>query len=241
VHADPPPLETTGLEGRRAAPGDAGSSAARRTAVAIPVRALEGAKSRLGAVLDAEERRELVELLLRRTVEAACATAGVDLVAVVSPDADALAVGVEAGAEPIVQRSSGLNPGVVEAREALRGRADRLLVLPADLPGITAADISALLALADAAGLAGGAPARNLPVVVLAPDRHGRGTNALLLDPPGVIEPAFGGDSRDAHAGLAAAAGAAYVEAAGLLELDLDTPDDLLLVEAIRPELIHAH
>ena len=211
------------------------SPTARRTAVVVPVRGLEGAKSRLGAVLDAEERRELVELLLRRTVVAALGATGVSLVAVVSPDADALAVGVEAGAEPIAQRSSGLNPGIIEARAVLDGRADRLLVLPADLPGITAEDVSTLLAAADAAATGGAA------VVALAPDRHGRGTNALLLDPPGVIEPNFGGDSRAAHAGLAAAAGAAYVEADGLLGLDLDTPDDLLLVEALRPEAIHAH
>jgi len=211
------------------------SRPARRTAVVVPVRALEGAKSRLGAVLDAEERRELVELMLRRTVEAACATVGVDLVAVVSPDPDALAAGLEAGAEPIAQRSSGLNPGIAEARTVLGGRADRLLVLPADLPGITPADIATLLAAADAAATDGG------PVVALAPDRHGRGTNALLLDPPDIIEASFGGDSREAHAGLAAAAGARYVEAEGVLELDVDTPDDLLLVEAIRPEALHAH
>lgn len=201
----------------------------------IPVRALEGAKSRLGAVLDAEERRELVALLLRRTVEAARAAAGVDVVAVVSPDPEALAVGRGEGAEGIAQRSSGLNPGIVEARQALGGRADRLLVLPADLPGVTPGDVEALLAAADRARVA------SVRVVVLAPDRHGRGTNALLLDPPGVIEPAFGGDSRPAHAGLAHAAGAVYVETPDLLELDLDTPDDLLMVEAIRPEALHVH
>lgn len=201
----------------------------------VPVRALEGAKSRLGAVLDAEERRELVELLLRQTIEAVRGAAGVDIVAVVSPDPDALAAGVEAGAEAIAQRSSGLNPGLVEAREALAGRAGRLLILPGDVPGMTAADVEALLAAADAAARTG------RPVVALAPDRHGRGTNALLLDPPGVIEPAFGGDSRDAHAGLAAAAGAAYIELPGLLELDVDTPDDLLLAEAVRPEALNAH
>ncbi len=212
----------------------AASPAPRRTAVVIPVRALEGAKSRLGAVLDAEERRELVELLLCRTVSAARATAGVDLVAVISPDPDALAAAADAGAEPIAQRSSGLNPGLAEARSTLAGRADRLLVLPADLPCVAAAEIGQLLAAADAASRDGHS------VVALAPDRHGRGTNALVLDPPGIIEPAFGGDSRDAHARLARAAGARYVEADGILELDLDTPDDLLLVEATRPEALHA-
>ncbi len=201
----------------------------------IPVRALEGAKSRLGEVLDAEERRELVELLLRRTLEAARAVPGVEIVAVVSPDAAALAVARSAGAQPIVQHTPGLNPGLVEAREALAGRAERLLVLPADLPGITADDVAAMLSLADGAAQGG------RPAVVLAPDRHGRGTNALLLDPPAVIAPSFGGESRAVHASLAESAGAAYLELVGRLELDLDTPDDLLLVEANRPEALHAH
>jgi 2-phospho-L-lactate guanylyltransferase len=200
----------------------------------IPVRSLEGAKSRLGAVLDAEERRELVELLLRSTIAAARGAAGVDVVAVVSRDADTLAAAASLGAEPILQRSSGLNPALVEARKVVGTRADRLLVLPGDLPAVTAGDIEVLLAAADAAGSAGHS------VVGVAPDRHGRGTNALLLDPPGVIDPAFGGDSRDAHAGLAATAGATFVELPGLLELDVDTPDDLLLAEAIRPEALHA-
>jgi 2-phospho-L-lactate guanylyltransferase len=206
----------------------------------IPVRALEGAKSRLGAVLDAEERRELVALLLRRTVEAARGASGVDVVAVVSPDPDALAVGSGEGAEAIEQRSSGLNPGLVEAREALAGRAERLLVLPADLPGVTPREIEAMLAAGDRAA-GDRAKGQRSAVVVLAPDRHGRGTNALLLDPPAVIDPAFGGDSQLAHQGLARAAGAAYLEVPDILELDLDTPDDLLMIEAIRPEALHVH
>ncbi len=69
------------------------------------------------------------------------------------------------------------------------------------------------------------------PSVVLAPDRHGRGTNALLLDPPDVIDPAFGGDSRAGHAWLASSADAAFVEVPDVLGLDVDTPDDLLLAE----------
>lgn len=200
------------------------------TTVVIPVRALEGAKSRLGLVLDAEERRELVERLLRRTVAAALATPGVARVIVVSPDPDVLDIASGEGADGVRQRSAGLNPGIVEAREAAGG--DRILVLPVDLPTIAPEDVAALLAAADAAAAGGRS------VVVLAPDRHGRGTNALLLDPTDVIEPAFGGDSRDAHARLAAAAGAAYVELAGVLDLDVDTPDDLLLAEALSPDTL---
>jgi 2-phospho-L-lactate guanylyltransferase len=199
------------------------------TTVVIPVRTFEGAKSRLGAVLDAEERRDLVERLLRRTVAAALATPGVTEVIVVSPDPEVLEVAVAAGAQPLLQRSRGLNPALQEARAAIR--ADRLLVLPADLPAVTAGDLLAVLAAGDIAGV---------PSVVLAPDRHGRGTNALLLAPPEVIDPAFGGDSRAAHAWLALSADAAFMEVAGALGLDVDTSDDLLLAETLHIEALRA-
>jgi 2-phospho-L-lactate guanylyltransferase len=193
------------------------------TAVVIPVRTFEGAKSRLGDVLDAEERRDLVERLLLRTVAAALKTPGVTEVLVVSPDPEVLAVASAAGARPLLQASRGLNPALQEARAAIR--ADRILVVPADLPAMTASDLAAVLAAGDAAGT---------PSVVLAPDRHGRGTNALLLTPPDVIDPAFGGDSRAAHAWLASSADAAFAEVPGVLGLDIDTADDLLLAEALR-------
>jgi 2-phospho-L-lactate guanylyltransferase len=189
------------------------------------VRALEGAKSRLGAVLDAEERHDLVEGLLRRAIGAALATPGVTEVIVVSPDPEVLDLAAAAGATPLAQRSRGLNPALQEARDAATG--ERLLVLPADLPTVTAGDLARVLAAGDAAGR---------PGVVLVPDRHRRGTNALLLDPPDAIDPAFGGDSRAGHAWLAESADIGFTELAGLLALDLDTPDDLLFAEALRRE-----
>ncbi len=200
----------------------------RPTAVAIPVHGFEGAKSRLGAVLDAEERRDLVVRLLRRAVEASLATTGVIEVLVVSPDPDVLAVARDAGARALQQRSRGLNPALHEARAAIE-RGARLLVVPSDLPAVSPATLDAVLAAGDAAGP---------PCVVLAPDRHGRGTNALLLDPPDVIDPAFGGDSRAAHAWLASSADATFTEVPGELGLDVDTPDDLLLVASTGREEI---
>ena len=200
----------------------------RPASVAIPVRSFEGAKSRLGAVLDAEERRELVELLLHRTIAAALAARGVGEVLVVSPDPDVLRVAEAAGARPVEQRSRGLNPALHEAREAATGA--RLLILPADIPAVAATAIEHVLEVGDATGR---------PSVVLVPDRHGRGTNALLLDPPDVIDPEFGGDSRTGHAWLASSADAAYTEVRDVLGLDVDTPEDLLLAEAAAPEALH--
>jgi 2-phospho-L-lactate guanylyltransferase len=198
----------------------------RPTVAVIPVRSLEGAKSRLGEALDAEERRELVERLLRRTVEAALAAPSVDGVVVVSPDAEVLALASSLGAGTVAQASQGLNQALVEARAAVPERA-RLLVLPGDLPRVAPDVLETLLADAPPA-----------PSVVLVTDRHGRGTNALVLDPAGVIPFAFGGDSREAHACLARAAGATLREPESELRIDLDTPDDLLLAESIAPEVL---
>jgi 2-phospho-L-lactate guanylyltransferase len=197
----------------------------------IPVRSLEGAKSRLGAVLDPEERRDLVLRLLARTIRAVLEAPSLGVAVVVSPDPAVLETAASAGARPLAQRGSGLNGSLDEARTAaLAAGARCLLILPADLPTIEPSDLEALVAAAES--LPPG------PRVVLVPDRHGRGTNALLLEPPTVIPFAFGGDSRAAHSALAAAAGAAYAELDGRLSLDLDTPDDLLALEAADPTAV---
>jgi 2-phospho-L-lactate/phosphoenolpyruvate guanylyltransferase len=198
----------------------------------VPVGTLDGAKSRLGETLDAEERRDLATRLLSRTLEAALATPGIDEVLVVTPDDEVRQLAARAGARPIRQASQGLNAGLRQARdEVLAAGADALLVVPIDLPLISPEALRAVLAPLDD-------PAR--PLVVLVPDRHGRGTNALLVAPPDAIEFGFGGDSRRAHAACAADAGARFVELDGPLSLDVDTPDDLLLVEARAPESVDA-
>jgi 2-phospho-L-lactate guanylyltransferase len=137
------------------------------------------------------------------------------------------------GAMSLEQATDGLNEGLGEARVAAGAEATAVVVLPVDLPGITARDIDLLV---EAARIAlRDAPER--PVVVLVPDRHGTGTNALLLSPPDAIGFRFGDGSRAAHAAAAQARGASYVELGGPLTFDVDTPDDLL--EADRRGLDH--
>ena len=74
------------------------------------------------------------------------------------------------------------------------------------------------------------------------PDRHGTGTNALLLDPPDAIAPGFGAGSFERHRAAVEAAGSRLrVERPGTLVLDVDTGDDLRrLVEALdeRPDSV---
>lgn len=190
----------------------------------IPVGSLDGAKSRLGAVLDAEERLDLTFRLARSTIAAAVAAERVDEVLVITPDQAVRALALELGARPILQRDRGLNQGIAAARgEALAAGATAIVILPIDLPEITAAAIDAVAAPLDD-------PDR--PLVAIVPDRHGRGTNALLIAPPDAIDVCFGGDSAVAHQAAARAADARLVILGGPLALDLDTPDDLLLAEA---------
>jgi 2-phospho-L-lactate guanylyltransferase len=204
-----------------------------RVVCLVPVGTLDGAKSRLGGVLDAEERHDLAARMAERTIRAAVRTAGVAETLVVTPDDEVRAIALDAGARPLRQRGQGLNGGLREARdEAVAGGADAVVVLPVDLPLVTPEAIGEVLA-----------PLGRFdpPLVAIVADRHGRGTNALLVAPPDAIEFAFGGDSRHAHVAAARAAGARVVELAGPLAIDLDTPDDLLLVQELAPETADAH
>jgi 2-phospho-L-lactate guanylyltransferase len=195
-----------------------------RVVALVPVRSLSGAKTRLGEPLDAEERADLVMALLQRTVEQALAATWLAGVVVVSQDEDLLLRARAMGAASLLQETDGLNAGLDEARLAAGAEATAIVVIPADLPNVAASGIDRLAEAAHLAQL--GAPDK--AVVVLVPDRHGMGTNALLVAPPNAIPFCFGEGSRAAHAAAAAAAGATYLELDGPLTFDLDTPDDLL-------------
>ena len=125
------------------------------------------------------------------------------------------------------QRGGGLNEGLRDAREeAIAAGADAILVLPIDIPAVSPGLLAPLVARA-----ADGPT----PLVAIVPDRHDRGTNALLLAPPDVIAFCFGGDSKAAHLDAARSAGATVEVIDGPLTLDIDTPEDLLLAQTEIP------
>lgn len=181
----------------------------------LPVKAIHQGKTRLGGMLDTGARAALCRRLLERTLDVACAFPGAADTIVVSADRRVLAAAEALGAHALGEtEGDGLNAALERAtRFAVTLGADAILVLPIDLPLVTAED---LLALASA-----GAP------VAIAPDRRGAGTNALYLSPPGAIGFSFGEDSFTAHLAAARAAGldAAIVRRANLA-FDVDTPDD---------------
>ena len=187
----------------------------------VPVKDLGSAKSRLSPALDSVERVDLTLHMLDHvlsTLRKAC----VENVCVVSPDNAVLDTARERGASPLSQESQGLNPALEEARLwAIRQGASTLLVLPADLPLLTAPDILALLE-------------EGKPGVGISPDKARTGTNALLLQPPDVLPFAFGPGSFEAHLRLARERGLdVSVHDLPNLAFDLDTAEDLERVESL--------
>ncbi|HEX8025025.1 MAG TPA: 2-phospho-L-lactate guanylyltransferase [Candidatus Limnocylindrales bacterium] len=203
-----------------------------RTWAIVPIRGLRTAKTRLDPDLAPAEREALVTEMLRRTLIATRDSTAIAGTIVVTLDPAAARMAKAHGAIGLVERVPGLNEAIHAGRSlAAARRATAVLVLPADLPRVTAAALSELVdASRQAADGAGQLGLRG--IVTLVPDRHGEGTNALLVSPPALVEPAFGIASRATHRGEALAAGATYQEMGGPLALDVDTRADLLLAGA---------
>ncbi len=188
----------------------------------VPVKPLRRGKSRLAGALSEDERTHLNRVLLEHTLKTLAEIKEVEHVLVVSRDPHALTIARNHGARTV--REDGrphLNTALKRATVVAQMHATRgVLVLPADLPLLTRDDIRSLLERAV-----------DPPVVVIAPDRHQKGTNALLISPSGLIEYDFGENSFKRHCERARKAGA-RLEIVNLpsLSLDLDLPADLDIV-----------
>ncbi|MBM3145809.1 MAG: 2-phospho-L-lactate guanylyltransferase [Chloroflexi bacterium] len=189
----------------------------------VPVKPLRRGKSRLAGVFSEEERTDLNRRLLENTISTLKNIPEIEHVLVVSRDQAALALARDLGARTVLENGdSHLNVALERATIVAQTYETRgVLILPADLPLITSEDVSMMLERA-----------ADPPVVVVAPDRRKEGTNALLVCPAGLIEYHYGKDSFEKHCELARRAGA-RLEVCELpsLTLDLDVPDDLMLLE----------
>jgi len=188
----------------------------------VPVKPLRRGKSRLAGTLSEDERAELNQSLLQPTLQTLTDVKELEQVLVVSRDPHALTIARQYGARTV--REDGqpqLNTALTRATVIAKVHATRgVLILPADLPLISREDVLTLMERAS-----------EPPVVVIAPDRHGKGTNALLISPSGLIEYDFGENSFQRHCERAKQAGA-RLEIVELpsLGLDLDLPEDLELI-----------
>ncbi|MGI8731023.1 MAG: 2-phospho-L-lactate guanylyltransferase [Solirubrobacteraceae bacterium] len=192
----------------------------------LPIKRFAASKARLEGELSDGTRRALTEAMMTDVLMALRRTQGLTVVLLITSEPAAEAIGRGYGATVLLDdfnagQSAATSIGIEHAIEA---GARRVLLVPGDCPALDPAELTALLATE--------APGRS---VVIVPDRHGSGTNALLLAPPNAIEPAFGPDSRALHERAATAAGVGFVVAqVPTLALDVDTVDDL---DALRGAL----
>ena len=185
----------------------------------LPVKRFYAAKQRLAAGLSGEQRRTLAGAMVADVLEAIGQARTVERTIVVSGDPIAQELAHDAGAEVVPDpedagHSEAALAGI--ARAEVEG-AECVVLLPGDCPLLDPRELDRLLT---------GLPE---PYVGIVPDRHGTGTNALVLSPPGAIVPAFGEGSCARHVAAARAAGVAFgVEELASLGLDLDTPADVI-------------
>jgi len=192
-----------------------------RTLAILPVKSFGAAKQRLAESLGTGSRLALAQAMFADVLASARRAPGIDLIAVVT--SDRVAESAASGSRVLVIREDGESGHSAAAtlgiRHALAEGYDRVLLIPGDTPLVQPAELAALLA-----GATG---------VVVVPDRHGTGTNALLMAPPDAIEPSFGPGSFERHVAAAEAAGIPHrVEEIPGLVLDVDTPGDLAELSA---------
>ena len=189
-----------------------------RTLAILPVKRFELAKTRLREQLLPDQRRRLAEAMVTDVLRALVATTDLEAVVVTNEQAVAAlagSYGVSVLGDPAESGQSGA--ALVGIAHAIAAGYERTLLVPGDCPAL---DADALRTLLDRACVP--------PAVTIVADRHGSGTNALLLTPPDAIEPGFGPGSFERHRRRASAAGASWhVESPAGLALDVDTPEDL--------------
>jgi len=195
----------------------------RATAI-IPVKRFGDAKQRLLTTLDRPQRAALVKAMLTDVLGAVTDAGGVERVIVVTAEGRAQRIAlaharrvstpVEVFQDPADRgHSEAATLGIIRAKALGTGC---VALLPGDCPMLDAGELDAALDRMH--------PGR----VAVVPDRHGSGTNALLMSPPDAMGPAFGPGSLARHTDRAQRAShEVAVEPLASLSLDVDTPDDL--------------
>lgn len=198
----------------------------------IPVKRFALAKRRLAPHLSPPERAALAKAMLRHVLGVLAGCRGLAGILIVTSDPEAMALARAFGAQVLPDAlESGTNAAVRAGMAALdRAGKGGVIVVPGDVPGITRAEMHAVVdALASA------------PVVLVPATRDG-GTNLLAACPPALMAPSFGPSSFARHLESAQAAGREprVLHLPGLGH-DIDVSEDLAaLPAALSPVLLRA-
>jgi 2-phospho-L-lactate/phosphoenolpyruvate guanylyltransferase len=193
-----------------------------RTAAILPVKRFDRAKSRLGESVADGLRGQLARAMVADVLSALKRAAEIERTYVVSCEPSMAQTAREHGALLVADRRElGQSAAVMlGVHHALADDMQRVLCIPGDCPALDPRELDVLIAARE--------PDAPDAEVVIVPDRHGTGTNGLLLCPPDAIEPSFGADSCARHRALAREAGVSCrIERPASLLLDIDTGADL--------------
>lgn len=191
-----------------------------RTVAILPIKSFGAAKQRLAPMLGTGARQALAQAMFSDVLGSLRKVERIEAITVVSgdPTVDAAARGTGVTVLMDAHESGQSDATQAGIRHALAEGYDRVLLVPGDTPLLDPAEIDLLLRRGETDAMQ----------VVIVPDRHGSGTNALLISPPGAFRPSFGPDSLNRHLTLAQEAGLRHsVEDVPSLSHDVDTPDDL--------------
>ena len=199
------------------------------TRAILPIKSFTDAKQRLADDLSPGPRKALAEAMFADVLTALRRCKAVSEVVVVSSDRGAQRIAGGYGA--LVLEDDGVGhseAALLGITDAIEAGVERVLLVPGDCPLLDPGELEALLARAESERIA-----------LIIPDRHGTGTNALLLSPPDALAPSFGEGSCERHAQHAQAAGTPYeIVRVPTLALDVDTGEDLA---ALRVQLANQH
>ncbi|MDT0509570.1 2-phospho-L-lactate guanylyltransferase [Novosphingobium sp. MMS21-SN21R] len=179
----------------------------------VPLKAAADRKTRLAGALDGTEKAALAEGMADHVIATLADVPAIASIRVLSPESGDIPGTIW---EP--DHGKGLNAELDRVCAALAG--ERMVIVHADLPLLTADDINALLGAAEGAGAA------------IATDRHGMGTNALAMREATGVGFTFGPDSLVRH--LERLPHAAVLRRDGLA-IDIDTADDIAAARGALP------
>ena len=195
----------------------------------LPIKHVSNAKRRLASSLSPDQRDRLCRAMAQDVLTVLCESADIDGTSVLSDDPEVAALADKFGCDYFSEGelgASGLNDVVAAAasRHAQSG-IDNLLILHGDLPLLSVKELATLLASHASLGD---------PAVTIATDRHGTGSNCLIVSPAAGFNYRFGKDSRQLHEQAArdAAMACRVLELPGL-SVDVDTPDDIALLRSM--------
>ena len=185
----------------------------------VPQKAFERSKSRLDSVLEQEARTAFAKRSFDTVLTALSKSDKIDRVSVLTDDDAVANVARGCGADVIRDPAKGSSVGALvnQTLSAPAGSStDRVLVIMADLPFLTHNDIDAMVAAHDGVD------------VVIAPDRHEVGTNAILMNLPAAMPTSFTlTHSRKRHEQDAKEAGLIFASYSSKgLSCDVDTDAD---------------